>query len=266
MLRGVTGCSLQLEAGGGRTGARWPRKMRTHCPEATSHRRTLWSDDPVARYWHTGCHRTTSTSDWCPASHPIQQNLASRYTAVQLQPPGIRLMPPGNMYLHVAELWTAKPSASMWLYAHRDVPASYAITALNPCQCTAAGASGGYVKQGAAPASRRSDWARSVDHMRAVRSAEADAKYWPPGQAATSQTGNMWPRNVTRFAGPCSSSVLHNFTVLRSSGCRQSSIGSAAWRSNHFHFSSSTDSAAAGACQQASVSCPQHGCFSRGLS
>jgi hypothetical protein len=51
-----------------RTGERWPRKMRTHCPEAASHRRTLWSADPVARYWHTGCHRTTSTSDWCPAT------------------------------------------------------------------------------------------------------------------------------------------------------------------------------------------------------
>ena len=68
----------------------------------------------------------------------------------------------------------------------------------------------------------------------------------PPGQAATSHTGNMWPRNVTRFAGPCSSSVLHSLTVLRNSGAGQSSIGSAAWQSSHSSSYSSTGNAAAG--------------------
>lgn len=64
------------------------------------------------------------------------------------------------------------------------------------------------------PVSKRSDCARSVDQTRAVLSAELEAKYWPPGHAAVSHTGNTWPLKVARFAGPFSSCVLHSLTVL----------------------------------------------------
>ncbi len=60
-----------------------------------------------------------------------------------------------------------------------------------------------------------------MDQMRAVRSAEPEATYWPPGHAAVSHTGNKCPRKVTKFAA---SSVLHSLTVLLQGASRAVSL------------------------------------------
>lgn len=138
--------------------------------------------------------------------------------------------------------WCRRPYHAHALEVQRTPSAVLQVSVSKvPCHCitrqSIAGVSAhqqGRRGWGAAPASRRSDWARSVDHTRAVRSAEADAKYWPPGQAATSHTGNMWLRNVTRAAGPSSSSVPHSLTVLCSNAEGASPPGRAATQSSHY--------------------------------